>query len=356
MKIAFFLSSKSIVPPPKTGGVEYAIYSLIRELAKRGHKITVYAAPGSKIPGAECRAISPFPTFSNQKYANLQERITNFYDSIALSEFARGRDWKNFDLIHYGNYLFYEILPFAKLIGKPIIAEINYPHESIYPYIAKDIKKFTNVYFLPVSKYIAANMTGLNFLEPVNPGLDVADFPFGKKVGEYLFVIGRICPAKGIHTAIRVAELAKRKLVIAGPVSEIDQEYYNKEILPNIDNKSVVYLGEIDFETKLKIYKNALATLFPIEWNEPFGLVMIESMACGTPVIAFDRAAVREVIKNQGSGNIVKDGDVVGMAKAVQWAARLNRKKVRQWVEDNFSIQIAVEKYERICIKLIAKK
>ncbi|HRY52558.1 MAG TPA: glycosyltransferase family 4 protein [Candidatus Portnoybacteria bacterium] len=355
MKIAFFCSSRSVVPPPRTGGIEWATNYLIQELIKRGHDITLYAAPGSKIKGVKVREISPFPTFTKQKYANLQERITSFYDLFSYADFFSSGEDKKFDLIHCTNYIFYEILPFSKQSNIPIISQICYPHDAIYPYIKSGLQKLNNVYFLPGSRFIKNSMPGLPYLEPLYPAVDEKDFPFSAKAKDYLFFIGRICPEKGTHLAIKVALKTEKKLIIAGGVSESNQLYFAELVKPYIDNKKIVYVGEAGFKTRVELYRGAMALLFPIQWNEPCGNVMIESMMCGTPVIAFDRAAVREVIKDKVSGYIVRDGDTTAMAKAVNQAERLDRKKIREFAKNNFSIEKETDKYEKICFELINK-
>ena len=357
MKIAFFCSSRSIIPPPKTGGVEQPAYYLARELARRGHEITLYAAPGSKIPGVKVKKISPFPTSSSkQKYANLEERITSFYDLTSFADFFFSGEDNNFDLIYCCNYIFYEILPFTKWAKKPVIIQINYPHGSIYPYMKNYLKKFKNVYYMPMSHFIKSAMPGLPYLEPIYPVFDFRDFPFSKKGGDSLLFIGRISPDKGVDLAIEAARKSNWKLFIAGGVGIDHREYFNQAIKPFIDGKKIIYLGEADFKTKIKLYQKSLATLFPIQWDEPFGIVLLESMACGTPVIAFDWAAVREIVKDEKNGFIVPDGDVDKMAARIKDISKLSRLSVRQWAEKKFSLEKWVDKYERICQSLIRKK
>ena len=176
---------------------------------------------------------------------------------------------------------------------------------------------------------------------------------YSEKQGEYLLYIGRIYPEKGVHLAVEAALKSKKKLVIAGGVDEAQFNYFNSSIRPYVDNSNIIYVGEVDFKTKIKIFQKAMATLFPIEWDEPFGMVLLESMACGTPVIAFDRAAVREIIKNKESGFIVRNGDINEMVNAVQKISKINRKKTRKWAENNFSVSRWAEKYEKICQGLI---
>jgi glycosyltransferase involved in cell wall biosynthesis len=355
MKIAFIVSSKNIIPPNKTGGVEYSVYYLARELAKRGHDIILYAAPGSKINNVQCRSMAPFPTFIETKYPNLQERITSFYDLSSMADFFNSGEWREFDLIHYNNYIFYEILPFTRWVDIPVIVRINYPHTYIYPHIKNGLIDYPHVHYLPTSHFIKQAMPGLNYTAPLYPTIDTSDFSFSEIRGTYLLFIGRISPQKGAHLAVQAALSAKKKLFIAGEVKESDREYFNRQVKPYIDNENIIYIGEVNFDLKIELYSKALATLFPIQWDEPCGLVALESMACGTPVIAFNRAATSEIIKDEESGFLVKDGDIFAMAEAIQGVEELDRLKVRRWVENNFSIQKQAQKYEEICKKILSK-
>jgi len=353
MKIAFFCSSRSIIPPLKTGGSEQSAYYLARGLLERGHEVTLYAAPGSDLAGARFKPVSPFPTFVKQKYANLQERITSFYDLMALSDFFASGESEEYDLIYYTNYIFYEILPFACQTRKPIIIRINYPHDLTYPYLKKRLEKQDNVHYLPISRFIKSVMPNLRYLDEVYTALDFADFPYSGKPGDYLLFIGRISPDKGAHLAVQTALQSERKLVIAGKVYDSHLAYFDEMIKPYVDGRKIIYLEEVDFERKIKLYQGAAATLFPIQWNEPTGSVMFESMACGTPVIAFDRAAVREIIKDGESGVIVPDGNVQAMAAAVPEVMRLDRTQVRVWAENNFSVDRWARRFEEICAPLV---
>jgi len=348
MKIALFCSSRNIIPSFKTGGTEQPIFYLARGLAKRGHRVTLYAAQGSKIPGVKTKEISPFATCLKQKYLNIQERISSFYDLTALANFFKN-EADDFDIIQFNSYVFCEILPFIGFSKTPVIIRINYPHNLMYPYIKNHLKKIKNVYYLPISRFIKTIMPDLPYLKPIYPAVDLNDFKFCQKPDDYLLFIGRICPNKGTHLAIKVAQKAQKKLVIAGKIDETEpQEYFNKYIRPYLNSKNVEYIGEVGFREKINLYRNALATLFPIQWDEPFGNVPIESMACGTPVITFNRAAMPESVKDKVSGFLVRDGDINKMAKAIKDVEGLDRAKVRKWAENNFSLEKYVNKHEDI--------
>lgn len=349
------MSSRNIVPPPKTGGIEQPAFYLIKELVKRGHRITLFAAPGSKIKGAKVEKISPFSTIAKLERGQLEERVNNFYDTAALADFFASGRQKNFDLIQFNDHVFYKILPFAGQSEIPIVIQINYPHKEIFPYLKKSISGIKNVHYLPMSDFIKSAMPGLNYLEPFYPSFDFDDFPLSFSKREHLLFIGRICPEKGVHLAIEAAKKADRKLIIAGGVSPSNLSYFSNFIKPQIDDKNIIYLGEVDFKTKIKFFQKAAATLFPIQWDEPFGLVLVESMACGTPVIAFDRAAVREIVRDKISGYIVSDGDIEAMTRAIGKIGKFNRREVRRYAEENFSINDWAKKYEDIVRPLILK-
>jgi len=352
MKIALFCSSRNIIPPRKTGGTEQPIFYLTRELAQRGHRVTLYAARGSKVPGVKIKEISPFAIDIYQGFRNIQERISSFYDLIALADFFKN-EAKNFDIVQFNSYMFYEILPFSKWSKIPIIIRINYPHNLVYPYIKSYLKQFKNVYYLPISHFIKSIMPDLRYLDPIYPAVDMSEFKYSSKAKDYLLFIGRICHNKGAHIAVEVARRAKKKLILAGRITEEDASYFRKFIRPYLISKKIEYLGEVDFKTKVRLYQGALATLFPIQEDEAFGNVQIESMACGTPVIAFKRAACREAIKDGESGFIVKDGDINQMAQAIKKIPSLDRQKVRKWAEDNFSLELHINKHENLYRNLI---
>jgi len=352
-KIVFFSSAKNFVTADKTGGIEQSLYYFVRELSKRGHKIVLYTASKSKIPGVEVRNM--LPSHLNNKYFNnldesSKEKSVSFFDASALIDFFHFKEDEKFDLIIFFGYKFYEYLPFSKLTGLPIISQINYDHGEIYPAIKEVLKKYKNVQYLPVSNSIKKTMPDLPYLEVVYPVFDFKDFVFSPKEGKYLLFIGRICPEKGVDIAINVAKQSNKKLIIAGPIRDID--YFEAKIKPYLDNQRIFYIGEVGFKKKVELYQNALATLFPIRWNEPFGIVAVESMACGTPVIAFDRAAMREIIKNGINGYIVKDGDVGQMVRAVKEISKIERKNARKYAEKLFSLEKWTDKLENICLNL----
>jgi glycosyltransferase involved in cell wall biosynthesis len=350
LKLAFFSSAKNYIPCKKTGGVEQPLFYYVKELAKRGHKIVLYAASKSKIPGVEVRSILPQNT-RNLNCGVEKEKLESFYDSHIITDFFSKRESEKFDLIGFFGYKFYEYLPYSQLTSKPVISQINYPHEDIFPHIKNFIRKYKNVHYLPMSDFIVRVMPVSNCLPAIYPVFNANDFNFSSSGGECLLFIGRICREKGVDIAIEAAKRSNKKLIIAGPVR--DNFYFDSEVKPFIDRKKICYVGEVDFKEKIKLYQKSFATLFPSQWNEPFGIVMAESMACGTPVITFDRAAAREIVKDGISGFIVKDKDINQMVKAIGKVGKLERKKVREYAEKKFSLADWASKLEKICLELV---
>jgi glycosyltransferase involved in cell wall biosynthesis len=177
-------------------------------------------------------------------------------------------------------------------------------------------------------------------------GVDVASFPFSAANGDYLLCLNRVHPDKGTHLAIEAARRAGRKLVIAGKVGRPERESYETAIRPLVDGRDVVFLGEADYRLKRELYAAAACVLAPICWEEPFGLVMVEAMACGTPVIAFNRGAAPELIVDGETGYLVNDVD--SMVAALAKIDTINPYRCRQHVQANFDVPVMVEGYLRL--------
>ena len=182
-------------------------------------------------------------------------------------------------------------------------------------------------------------------------GLPLEKFQSEEKPGDYLFSLGKISYEKGQDIAIDVAKKTGLKLIIGGEVHSVDKSYFKEKIKPYIDDDQIKYVGALNDKQKVGLYKNALAFLMPIRWEEPFGLVMIESMACGTPVIAFNRGSVPEVIGDGNNGYVVNN--IKQMVRAVKNVEKISRKKCRDTVEKRFSIQKEADNYLRLYKKLM---
>jgi glycosyltransferase involved in cell wall biosynthesis len=174
-------------------------------------------------------------------------------------------------------------------------------------------------------------------------GIDVESFPYEERKEDYLLFLGRVAPEKGTHLAIEVARRLEKRLIIAAKVDRADQQYFHDIVEPLIDGDLIRFVGEVDGTLKRSLYARAYCLLLPICWDEPFGLVMVEAMACGTPVIAFARGAAPELVLEGETGFLVHDVD--GMAAAVHRVDRIDPLRCRRHVEENFSAQRMTEGY-----------
>lgn len=318
-------------------------YLLSEELVKRGHEVTAFVPSDSqtsaKVPSNLLPSTDPrFKKYTFQKrYGLFKQYCQNI---ISQSE--------QFDLIHVHD-IYLGTFKLLKNVKTPVIGTFHNPH-----FYKKDKKHFSKTMFVAISQSQIKNNPGFNFIGKVHNGILVEKFPFNDKPKDYLFWIGRISPEKGALAAIKVANRTKMKLIMAGPIPPYHKKYIKKFLRETKKSKYVKYIGKISsFEEKVNYYKNALALLFPIKWEEPFGLVIVEAMACGTPVIAFSRGAVPEIVKNGENGFLVKT--IPQMAKAIERIPEISRKKCRQWVEENFTVEKMALGYEKIYQKVISE-
>ena len=193
----------------------------------------------------------------------------------------------------------------------------------------------------------SAEEQGIFVVDVVPNGIDVEKYPFSKKQGEYLLYLGRLNKEKGIVTALKIAKEADEKLVVAGNIVGGDEwSYFMHEVQPLLNDEHVKFVGQIAFQEKAELLKNAKALLFPIDRQEPFGLVMIEAMASGTPVIAFRRGSVPEVITDGKTGFVVDT--IEEMANAIKKIGNIDRGACRKYAEDNFTVERMISSYEKV--------
>jgi len=238
-------------------------------------------------------------------------------------------------------------LPFASLFpDTPIVSTL---HDPIYDWRAKIFRMFSadNLHLISISDAQRKPAPDLNYSATVYNGINPDLFSFNASSGDYLFFAGRLQENKGVFEAIQAARATNSKLLIAG--SPAEGKYWEEKIKPYLDDK-IQYLGLIPYNKLPDYYRQAKALLFPILWEEPFGLVMTEAMASGAPVIAFNRGSVPEVVVDGKTGFVVEDVD--GMIKAIEKLDDISREECRRHVKENFSTEKMVENYEKIFLKL----
>lgn len=344
MRIAQMAPLFERVPPPAYGGTELVVSLLTDELVRQGHDVTLFAT-GDSITLAKLESVYPRPLRAD----GIQDvHAYNLANTIACYERA-----DEFDIIHnhtHFNGFMMDAMLMANLIRTPVLTTVHLvitPDEAtIWPMY----KGFYNVISVAAKKVLPESIPEEGYVGVVHHGLDYHTFPFVPEFGDYLLSLSRISPEKGIHTAIEVAKKLKKRLVIAGKVDEKDRLYFESAIEPHVDGDKVIFLGEADAKLKRELYSQAECLLMPLEWHEPFGLVMIESMACGTPVIAYEMGSAPEIIVNGKTGFIVNTFEE--LLYATKNIRSIDRAVCRQHIAMNFSVEkmakLYVEAYRRI--------
>jgi len=344
LQIVITVDPEIPVPPSHYGGIERIVYMLICGLIERGHKIHLFAHPQSKTPA---RLIP----YRGRRSRSLVDTMLN---ALQIKNYVRKLG--NVDIIHSFSRLAYLLFLMRSSIPKIQSYQRHITPRSIRLGTLLGDKTLT---FAACSKCCAstADFVGGHWVVIPN-GVPIASYQFNPIVPSDapLVFLSRIERIKGAHTAIEVAKRKGRRLIIAGnhANSGIEHEYFIKEILPRCDGKMIQYVGPVDDIQKNKLLGKSYALLFPIEWEEPFGIVMVESLACGTPVIAFPIGAVPEVIKDKVTGFLCNS--IGEMAEAVKQVSSVNRANCRRDVEERFSDKVITEEYERLYYSSLQNK
>ncbi len=316
---------------PKKQGYYYRLYHLGEELIRRGHKVTFFAAHGSK---TSAKLITPGKFIGRGDF-----ELYNIENAILKS--------KEFDIINI--QMDHRGIFFNKLCKTPILNTIIYG--DLWPDIKNLLEEHKNLNYSTISHNLKKIYPKLNWQGVVHNGVALKNFPYNEKPADYLLSIGgAIHPKKGTDIAVRIAKKTKQKLIIAGPIK--DEEYFKTKIKPHLSQK-IKYVGNADFKTKIKLYQNALAFLFPVSYEEGFGNTLIESLACGTPVIAYKRGSIPEIIKNKKTGFVCTNEKQ--LVEAVKNINKIKRKNCRADCEKRFSIEKMTDNYEKLYQKIINK-
>lgn len=435
MKIAILGSVALPVPPPAQGVTEWIAYFQAMGLAKRGHKVLLFAAYGSKTgdyelievgkgdtvvgskqalessiqripsessipnssdnpPSGKSDSLLPISStnlgsgtigrgryselvssdLSQQRDINIESsrglRKENVYLGEVIEQLIKRKD--DYDVILNNMRGEAVLLPVAKLLDKPFV---NVMHLPLFPELAEAFKTY-NTNIITISNAQRKGFTDLNYLATVNNCVDTEKFVVSTKSeirnpnvetnsndqnsknsnisnfdicasdlnSDYILMMGTIGRHKNQAGAIRIAKETGMKLVLAGKIR--DQDYF-EELKKDIDGIQIKWVGEMGFEKKLKLYQNAKVFIFPILWEEPFGLVMIEAMACGVPVVAYNNGAIPEVVVNGVNGFVIESGNEKEMISAVKNIGIIKREDCRKYVEEHFTVEKMVADYEK---------
>jgi glycosyltransferase involved in cell wall biosynthesis len=343
MKIAQIAPLWERVPPPAYGGIELIVGLLTDELVARGHEVTLFAS-GDSLTSAKLESIHP-------QALRLDPSIKepSIYEMLQLANvYERSGE---FDLIH--SHMGCVALPYSKLTQTPTVHTL---HGIFTPDNEKMFVHAKSQPYVSISNAQRETRLGLNHVATVYNSIDVSAHHFFPVADEpsYMAFLGRISPEKGPHLAIEIAKATGIPLKMAGKVDPFDVEYFEEQIKPQIDGELIQFLGEADHFMKNDLMGRAFVTLFPITWREPFGLVTIESMAAGTPVIAMNLGSVPEVVADGVSGYICNT--VAECIEAVAKVPALSRAACREYVAQRFGVEQMAAGYEAVYQQILAAK
>jgi glycosyltransferase involved in cell wall biosynthesis len=338
MKILLVMDPGILVPPKGYGGHERLVYMFAKEYHRQGHEVHLLVTTGSKVEGC---------TVHDFGKEGFPPKKSDALKAVPVAWKFLFKHRNEFDLVHNFGRLFY-LLP---ILNHPIKKIMTYGREIS----SRNIKWINrlpnkNIVFTGCSSNLIGRCSGEGRWETVYNAIDFNKYTLQSRIPENapLMFLGRIEKIKGCHTAIQVAKATGNDLIIAGNVSPLPEEqlYFKNEIEPHIDSKQIRYVGQVNDEQKNNYLGQAKALLFPIEWEEPFGMVMVEAMACGTPVIGFKRGSVPEVISNNITGFTVND--IEEMKQAINDLALIDRSECRTNAYNRFDVEVIAKRYLKI--------
>src|ERR1700726_2372867 len=323
MRIAQVAPLYESVPPRLYGGTERVVSWLTEQLVLLGHDVTLFAS-GDSVTNAR---LVPACKKALRLDADCVDPIA--HHALMVEQVFDNAD--QFDLIHFHiDYLHFSL---SRRVPVPCLTTLH--GRLDLPDLVPLYKEFSDVALISISDAQRRPIPWVNWLATVHHGLPANSLSMNEGGGEYLAFLGRVSPEKGLGRAIEIAIRAGMKLKVAAKVDRGDRDYFEKKIKPLLDNALIEFIDEIGASEKQAFLGNAAALLFPIEWPEPFGLVMIEAMACGTPVIAHPFGSVPEVVEDGFSGYLV--ADQAGAVEAAKQIDRIDRRQVRKHFEQNFT-------------------
>ena len=336
LRIAHVAPVATSIPPPKSGSVESMTSLLTEGLVARGHEVTLFATADSN---TSARLVS---IYDHGYWHDPNMWPWELYEMLNLA--AAVERAAEFDVIHYEAAYYPMSLAFTRLSATPIMQTLHHSPSAAEVALWS---RYPEAPFVAISKEQAMLLSGANVVGTVLHGIDTASFTFKPAPDDYLLFLGRFTEGKGVLQAIEVARRADIPLILAAA----ENDYYRETIRPHVDGVRVVYHGEADFPTKVRLYGGARALLYPIQAREPFGLVLAEAMACGTPVAALDRGAVREMV-DDGVTGIVFD-DLEQMAAGLPRVCALDRRLVRDRAVERFGAERMVDEYVTVYRRIV---
>jgi glycosyltransferase involved in cell wall biosynthesis len=337
LRVAMIAPPWISVPPPGYGGVESVVSTLTEALVRHGHEVTLFCGPGSV-------SSATVVTLLGETHPDEIERSLYEVDHVAqaLDQIDGALEGERFDVVH--DHCGFTALAMANRIDTPVVHTLHGPFTAeTAAFYARHGQKATLV---GISRaQLSSAPTGLDPISSIPNPIDLRAWPLQERKADYLLWIGRITPEKGPHRAIAAARAVDVPLILAGVIQPGQEAFFEKEVAPHLDGDRIRFVGEVGGAAKRSLFAHARGLLMPIRWNEPFGMVVVEALACGTPVIAFPEGAVRELVIDGTTGFLVDD--VRAMADAIGLLPRIAARDCRAWVSRHCDVEVVAAAYER---------
>ena len=331
MRIAMIAPVWIPIPPEGYGGIERVLALLVDELVREGHDVTLFAAGPCRTMARQVSSLEEAPT---------EQMGETLFDAYHVGQAYRDIAGGEYDVVH--DHAGFLGPAFAGLIPQPVVHTLHGP-------FTRDTRMFyeafkDDCYYVAISQRQKECGPDLNYLGVVPNAVDIEELSYSGEKDDYLVYVSRICEAKGTEQAILLAMEKGQRILLAGKIDEGgDREYFDRCIRPHIDGERVVYLGEVSSQEKVRVLQRARAFLFPIQWEEPFGLVMVEAMACGTPVLATHWGAVPEVVEHGVTGFLADSP--AGLLEYFDRLDELDPLACRKEAEERFSPAVMAASY-----------
>lgn len=337
MRIAMISTPFLAVPPRDYGGTELVVHELVEGLIDRGHEVTLFATGDSRTR-AELRSLYPQAHWPPGPLADLN------HVSWALKHAASAR----FDVVHTHSAVGLSV---GRMVpGLRLVYTLHHPRDE---QLSAFYRYHPDAQYIAISKDQRAREIPLLHCEVIHHGLDASRYEWAERPRDYVAFVGRLARVKGPHTAIDAAAGAGVRIRVAGDVHEVDREFGRREVMPRLTLPHVSYLGTIGMAAKVPLLRDARALLAPIEWNEPFGLILIEAMLCGCPVVAYPRGSVPELIEPGVTGFVVRDDDdLVRTIRPGGVVDSFDRRRCRERAVTRFGRDVMVDAHERLYRRL----
>jgi glycosyltransferase involved in cell wall biosynthesis len=358
MKIAHMAPPWLAIPPKNYGGTEIVLYNLIEEQVAQGHDVTLFAPDDAK---TSAKLVSFFPRSLIDCEVPWHAHLKAYYHYHKAVEYIKSHQ---FDVVHthLSSSADMYIYPLLGPLSTAVVVTLHsrFPFDRVGSWTGDAdqyyLEWLASVPIVAISESARADVPYmLNFIGVIHHGLPTETFsPTVEQPEDFLVWLGRFVPEKGAHLAIEAAKASGRSLVLAGTVDQHVPDsvnYFERMIKPHLDGQQIRYVGPVGMEQKIDLFSRAHGLLNPIEWKEPFGMVIIEAMAVGCPVISFAKGSTPELVSHGKSGFLVDD--IHEMIHYVEELGSLDRKAIRAYVEENFSVKVMAEKYTRAYYKAI---